>query len=54
MADEIVDILAVEVEPAIVAGKQRFGQPVEDVFQRLAGGRAARFAVTADAMRFLA
>jgi len=54
VADEIVDVFPVEVEPAIVTRKQSFGQPVEDVFQGLAGGRAAGLAVAADAMGFLA
>ena len=54
VADKIVDILAVEVEPAIVARKQRFGQPVEDVFQGLAGRGAPCLAVAADAVGFLA
>jgi hypothetical protein len=54
VTDEIVDVFPVEVEPAIVTRKQSFGQPVEDVFQGLAGRRAAGLAVAADAMGFLA
>ena len=47
-ADEIVDILAVEVGLAIMPGKQRFRQAVEDGFKCIPRRRAARLAIAAD------
>ncbi|WP_431015262.1 hypothetical protein [Bradyrhizobium pachyrhizi] len=54
IADEIVDVLAVEVRLAIVARKQRLGEAVEDRLQRVPRGRAACLAVAPDAMGLLA
>jgi len=50
ITDEVVDILAIEVGLAIVPGKQRFGQAVEDGFEDIPRRRAARFAIAADAV----
>ena len=50
IADEVVDIFAIEVGLAIVPGKQRFRQAVEDGFEGIPRRRAASFAIAADAV----
>ena len=50
IADEIVDVFAIEVELAIVPGKQRFRQAVKDGFEGIPRRRAARLAIAADAV----
>ena len=50
IADEVVDVLTIEVGLAIVPGKQRFGEAVEDGFEGIPRRRAARLAIAADAV----
>jgi hypothetical protein len=52
VTDKIIDVLAIKIELPVMPRKQRFGQAVEDVLQRITGRGAARLAVPPDAVSF--
>jgi hypothetical protein len=52
VTDEIVDVLAIKVEVAVMPRKQHFSQTIQNVFQRFARGCASRLSVASDAVGF--